>query len=166
MKNKTTKKRLEVVPIIYDFPEVFPEELLGLPPSRQVEFQINLVSEAAPVARAPYRLALSEMRELSELCTEFERLMKDKFHMSSVGELTFFLGLQVKQKEDEIVISQDKYVADVLRKFNFSDVKSASTPVDMERTLVKDADGDNVDVHLYKSMIRSLMYLTTSRPDI
>nr|GEW84191.1 ribonuclease H-like domain-containing protein [Tanacetum cinerariifolium] len=78
-----------------------------------------------------------------ELCTEFERLMKDKFQMSSMGELTFFLGLQVKQKEDGIFISQDKYIAEVFRKFNFSDVKTASTPVDMENTLVKDADGDD-----------------------
>nr|GFC00157.1 putative ribonuclease H-like domain-containing protein [Tanacetum cinerariifolium] len=62
-----------------------------------------------------------------ELCIEFERLMKDKFQMSSLGELTFFLGLQVKQKENGIFIIQDKYVAEVLRKFNFSDVKSAST---------------------------------------
>ncbi|GJW96398.1 putative ribonuclease H-like domain-containing protein [Tanacetum coccineum] len=101
-----------------------------------------------------------------ELCIEFEKLMKDKFQMSSMGELTFFLRLQVKQKEDGIFISQDKYVAEVLRKFNFSDVKSASTPVDTKKTLVKDADGDDVDVHLYRSMIGSLMYLTASRPDI
>nr|GFB58232.1 copia protein [Tanacetum cinerariifolium] len=101
-----------------------------------------------------------------ELCTEFERLMKDKFQMSYMGELTFFLRLQVKQKEDGIFISQDKYVTEVLRKFNLSDVKSSSTLVDMEKTLVKDADGDDVDVHLYRSMIRSLMYLTASRPDI
>nr|GEY49410.1 putative ribonuclease H-like domain-containing protein [Tanacetum cinerariifolium] len=98
-----------------------------------------------------------------ELCTEFERLMKDKFQMSSIGELTFFLGLQVKKKEDEIFISHDKYVAEVLRKFSFSDVKSANTPVDIKKTLVKDADGDDVDVHLYRSMIGSLMYLTASR---
>nr|GEX35944.1 ribonuclease H-like domain-containing protein [Tanacetum cinerariifolium] len=64
-----------------------------------------------------------------ELCIEFERLMKDKFQMSSMGELTFFLGLQVKQKEDGIFISQDKYVTEVLIKFKFSDVKSANTPV-------------------------------------
>nr|GEW01832.1 copia protein [Tanacetum cinerariifolium] len=101
-----------------------------------------------------------------ELCTEFKRLMKDKFQMNSMRELTFFLGLQVKQKEDGIFISQDKYVTEVLRKFNFLDVKSASTPVDMEKTLVKEADGDDLDVHLYRSMIGSLMYLTTSRPDI
>ncbi|GJZ55574.1 putative ribonuclease H-like domain-containing protein, partial [Tanacetum coccineum] len=98
-----------------------------------------------------------------ELCTAFENLMKDKFQMSSIGELTFFLGLQVTQKEDGIFISQDKYVAEILKKFNYTDVKSASTPVDLEKPLVKDGDTDDVDVHLYRSMIGSLMYLTTSR---
>ncbi|GJX51889.1 putative ribonuclease H-like domain-containing protein [Tanacetum coccineum] len=101
-----------------------------------------------------------------DLCTGFEKLMKDKFQMSSMGELTFFLGLQVQQKEDGIFISQDKYVAEILKKFNYTDVKSASTPVDLEKPLVKDGDADDVDVHLYRSMIGSLMYLTTSRPDI
>ncbi|GJZ40941.1 uncharacterized mitochondrial protein-like protein [Tanacetum coccineum] len=86
--------------------------------------------------------------------------------MRSLGELTFFLGLQVQQKEDGIFISQDKYVAEILKKFNYSDVKSASTPVDLEKPLVKDGDADDVDVHLYRSMIGSLMYLTASRPDI
>ncbi|GKA28099.1 uncharacterized mitochondrial protein-like protein, partial [Tanacetum coccineum] len=101
-----------------------------------------------------------------ELCTAFEKLMKDKFQMSSTGELTFFLGLQVTQKEDGIFISQDNYVAEILKKFNYTDVKSASTPVDLEKPLVKDGDADDVDVHLYRSMIGSLMYLTTSRPYI
>ncbi|GJV24199.1 retrovirus-related pol polyprotein from transposon TNT 1-94 [Tanacetum coccineum] len=101
-----------------------------------------------------------------ELCTEFEMLMKDKFQMSSMGELTFFLGLQVQQKEDGIFISQDKYVDEILKKFNYTDVKSASTLIDLEKPLVKDGDVDDVDVHLYRSMIGSLMYLTTSRPDI
>ncbi|GJZ56651.1 putative ribonuclease H-like domain-containing protein [Tanacetum coccineum] len=86
--------------------------------------------------------------------------------MSSIGEITFFLGLQVKQKEDGIFISQDKYVAKILRKFNFTDVKTAITPMDIEKDLLKDLDGDAVDVHLYRSMIGSLMYLTSSRPDI
>ncbi|GJZ70711.1 putative ribonuclease H-like domain-containing protein [Tanacetum coccineum] len=90
----------------------------------------------------------------------------DIFLMSSIGELTFFLGLQVQQKEDGIFISQDKYVAEILKKFNYTDVKSASTPVDLEKPLVKDRDSDDVDVHLYRSMIGSLMYLTASRPDI
>nr|GEV70256.1 hypothetical protein [Tanacetum cinerariifolium] len=101
-----------------------------------------------------------------ELCTAFEKLMKDKFQMSSLGELTFFLGLQVTQKEDGIFISQDKYVHEILKKFNYSDVKFASTPVALEKPLVKDGDANDVDVHLYRSMIGSLMYLTASRPDI
>ncbi|GJT94964.1 putative reverse transcriptase domain-containing protein [Tanacetum coccineum] len=66
VEDKSEKKRLEGVPIVQDFPEVFPEDLSGLPPTRQVEFQIDLVPGAAPVARAPYQLAPSEMKELSE----------------------------------------------------------------------------------------------------
>ncbi|GKC70373.1 putative ribonuclease H-like domain-containing protein [Tanacetum coccineum] len=61
---------------------------------------------------------------------------------------------------------QDKYVAEILKKFKYTDVKSASTPVDLENPLVKDGDADDVDVHLYRSMIGSLMYLTAFRPDI
>ncbi|GJW75447.1 putative ribonuclease H-like domain-containing protein [Tanacetum coccineum] len=86
--------------------------------------------------------------------------------MSSMGELTFFIGLQVKQKEDGIFISQDKYVAKILKKFDFVNVKTASTPIKTQKPLVKDEEASDVDVHLYRSMIGSLMYLTTSRPDI
>nr|GEW04404.1 putative ribonuclease H-like domain-containing protein [Tanacetum cinerariifolium] len=100
------------------------------------------------------------------LCQSFEKLMKDKFQMSSMGELTFFLGLQVKQKKDGIFISQDKYVAEILKKFRLSEGKSASTPIDAEKPLLKDSDGKDVDVHTYRSMIGSLMYVTSSRPDI
>ncbi|GJU62250.1 putative ribonuclease H-like domain-containing protein [Tanacetum coccineum] len=100
------------------------------------------------------------------LCTEFEKMMHKKFQMSSIGELTFFLGLQVKQKEDGIFISQDKYVTEILKKFGFTDVKTASTPMETQKLLLKDEDGEEVDVHLYRSMIGSLMYLTSSRPDI
>ncbi|GKA50756.1 putative reverse transcriptase domain-containing protein [Tanacetum coccineum] len=70
VEDKSEKKRLEDVPIVRDFPKVFPEDLPGLPPTRQVEFQIDLVPGAAPVARAPYRLAPSEMKELSEQLKE------------------------------------------------------------------------------------------------
>nr|GEV60356.1 hypothetical protein [Tanacetum cinerariifolium] len=101
-----------------------------------------------------------------DLCKAFEKLMKDKFQMSLIGELTFFLGLQVKQKHDEIFISHDTYVAEILRKFGLTDGKSASTPIDTEKPLLKDPDGEDVDVHTYRSMISSLMYLTSSRLDI
>ncbi|GKF97837.1 uncharacterized mitochondrial protein-like protein, partial [Tanacetum coccineum] len=83
-----------------------------------------------------------------------------------MGELLFFLGLQVKQKEDRIFLSQDKYVTEILKKFGFSDVKTASTPMETHKPLLKDADVEYVDIHLYRSMIGSLMYLTSSRPDI
>ncbi|GJW04011.1 putative reverse transcriptase domain-containing protein [Tanacetum coccineum] len=64
VEDKSEKKRLEDVPIVRDFPEVFPKDLSSLPPTRQVEFQIDLVLGAAPVARAPYRLSPSKMKEL------------------------------------------------------------------------------------------------------
>nr|GEU69068.1 hypothetical protein [Tanacetum cinerariifolium] len=72
----------------------------------------------------------------------------------------------VKQKDDGIFISQDKYVADILKKFNFAIVKTASTPIEPNKALIKDAEAKDVDVHLYRSMIGSLMYLTASSPDI
>nr|GEV84406.1 putative reverse transcriptase domain-containing protein [Tanacetum cinerariifolium] len=68
--DKSEKKRLEDVPVVRNFPEVFPEDLPGLPPTRQVEFHIDLIPDAAPIARAPYRLARSEMKELSEQLQE------------------------------------------------------------------------------------------------
>nr|GEY71574.1 uncharacterized mitochondrial protein AtMg00810-like [Tanacetum cinerariifolium] len=75
-------------------------------------------------------------------------------------------GLQVMQKKDVIFISQDKYVAEILRKLGLSEGKSASTLTDAEKPLLKDSDGEDVDVHTYRSMIGSLMFLTYSRPDI
>ncbi|GJX85235.1 putative ribonuclease H-like domain-containing protein [Tanacetum coccineum] len=101
-----------------------------------------------------------------ELCIGFEKLMHEKFQMSSMGELTFFLGLQVNQKKDGIFISQDKYVAEILKKFGYSEVKTANTPMETHKPLLKDEDGEEVDVHMYRSMIGSLMYLTSSKPDI
>nr|GFB81005.1 uncharacterized mitochondrial protein AtMg00810-like [Tanacetum cinerariifolium] len=101
-----------------------------------------------------------------QLCREFEALMPEKFQMSAMGELNFFLGLQVLQKEGGIFLSQDKYIGDILKKFGFSDVISSNTPMDKENPWGKDGTGKDVELHLYRSMIGSLMYLTASRPDI
>ncbi|GJW05644.1 putative ribonuclease H-like domain-containing protein [Tanacetum coccineum] len=90
------------------------------------------------------------------LCVEFEQMMHKRFQMSSMGELTFFLGLQVKQKDDGIFINQDKYVADILKKFDFVTVKTASTLIETNKALLKD-EAEDVDVHLYRSMIGSLI---------
>ncbi|GJZ65842.1 putative ribonuclease H-like domain-containing protein, partial [Tanacetum coccineum] len=72
-----------------------------------------------------------------QMSNEFETLMHDKFQMSSMGELSFFLGLQVKQKSDGIFISQDKYVAEILKKFDFASIKTSSTPIETNKALVK-----------------------------
>ncbi|GJZ63649.1 putative ribonuclease H-like domain-containing protein [Tanacetum coccineum] len=96
----------------------------------------------------------------------FEKLMHNDVPNDSMGELIFFLGLQVMQKEDGIFISQDKYVDEILKKFGFSDMRIASTPIETSKPLIKDVEAEDIDVHLYRSMIGSLMYLTSSRPDI
>ncbi|GJU27109.1 putative ribonuclease H-like domain-containing protein [Tanacetum coccineum] len=99
-------------------------------------------------------------------CDEFEVLMKGEFEMSAMGELTFFLGLQVQQKPNGIFISQDKYFQDILKKFDMESVRPATTPFEDSKPKSKDEPDDAVNVHLYRSMIGSLMYLTASRPDI
>ncbi|GJZ45434.1 retrovirus-related pol polyprotein from transposon TNT 1-94 [Tanacetum coccineum] len=100
------------------------------------------------------------------LCDEFEQIMHKRFQMSSMGELTFFLGLQVQQKGDGIFISQDRYMADILKKFDFVTLKTTSTPIETNTALIKDEEAEDVDVYLYRSIIGSLMYLTASKPDI
>nr|GEV26892.1 hypothetical protein [Tanacetum cinerariifolium] len=92
---------------------------------------------------------LYEKIKEEEMCTEFEKMMHKKFQMSFIGELTFFLRLQVKQKEDGIFISQDKYVNDILIKFSFFNVKIASTPMDTHKILLKDEKGEDLDEHMF-----------------
>ncbi|GKE97114.1 uncharacterized mitochondrial protein-like protein, partial [Tanacetum coccineum] len=99
-------------------------------------------------------------------CDEFEVLMKGEFEMSAMGELAFFFGLQVKQQPAGIFISQDKYIQDMLRRFDVESVRPATTPYEAAKPKSKDAPDDAVNIHLYRSMIGSLMYLTASRPDI
>ncbi|GKC68534.1 retrotransposon protein, putative, unclassified [Tanacetum coccineum] len=82
---------------------------------------------------------------------------KTLFIKKDKGELTFFLGLQMKQKDDGIFISQDKYVADILKKFDFATVKTTNTPIETNKALLKDEKAEDVDVYLYRSMIGSLM---------
>ncbi|KAI3735401.1 hypothetical protein L6452_14897 [Arctium lappa] len=101
-----------------------------------------------------------------QMCRDFEELMHKSFKMSSMGELTLFLGLQVKQQKDGIFISQSKYVKDILDKYGLSDSKPASTLIEIHKQITTYLEGEDVDVHLYRSMIGSLMYLTASRPDI
>nr|GEZ81973.1 ribonuclease H-like domain, reverse transcriptase, RNA-dependent DNA polymerase [Tanacetum cinerariifolium] len=80
-------------------------------------------------------------------CDEFEAFMKNRFLMSFMGELTFFLRLQVKKKEDGIFISHDKYVAKILKKFDFLSVKTACTPIETKKPLVNDEEAADMDVY-------------------
>nr|GEY16211.1 hypothetical protein [Tanacetum cinerariifolium] len=96
-------------------------------------------------------------------------LLDNGFQKEMIDKTLFIKGdkrLQVKQKKDGIFISQDKYVNDILNKFGFSDVKTTSTPMETHKTLLKDEKVEDADEHLYRSMIGSLMYLTSSRHDI
>ncbi|GKB78161.1 putative ribonuclease H-like domain-containing protein [Tanacetum coccineum] len=99
-------------------------------------------------------------------CNEFEALIKGEFEMSVMGELTFFLGLQVQQRLDGMFISQDKYVQEILKKFDLESVRTATTPYEAPKPKSKNEPDCPINVHLYRSMIGSLMYLTASRPDI
>jgi hypothetical protein len=86
--------------------------------------------------------------------------------MSAIGELTFFLGLQVQQKPDGIFIHQEKYVKDMLKKFDMENVRTATIPYEAPKPKNNLEPDPAVNVHLYRSMIGSLMYLTASRTDI
>jgi hypothetical protein len=99
-------------------------------------------------------------------CKEFGELMSKEFEMSMIGELTFFLGFKVKQMIDGNFLSQDKYTKILLKRFKIEKCKPIKTPMPTNGHLDLDERGNPVDQTLYRSMIGSLLYLTTSRPDI
>nr|GEX87413.1 uncharacterized mitochondrial protein AtMg00810-like [Tanacetum cinerariifolium] len=93
-------------------------------------------------------------------------LLENGFHRGTIDQTLFIKKQKGDILLDGIFISQDKYVAEILRKFRLTEGKLASTPIDTEKPLLKDPNGEDIDVHVYRSMIGSLMYLTSSRPDI
>ncbi|KAI3746387.1 hypothetical protein L6452_08818 [Arctium lappa] len=99
-------------------------------------------------------------------CKNFSNLMVSHFQMSMMGEMDFFLGLQVKQFSTGIFINQSKYILDILRKFKIENCKPIRTPMAPGTKISTDTLGKSVDVRTYRGMIGSLMYLTSSRPDI
>jgi hypothetical protein len=96
----------------------------------------------------------------------FEEMMEKELQMSMMGELTFFLGIQVKQIKQGTFIHQAKYTKDMLKKFNMAELKPVSTLMSMATTLDPDENGEAVDQREYRSMIGSLLYLTVTRSDI
>jgi hypothetical protein len=93
-------------------------------------------------------------------------MMESEFQMSMMGELTFFLGIQVKQTKQGKFVHQAKYTKDLMKKFNMTEFKSVSTPMSFTASLGPNEDGDAVDQREYRSMIGSLLYLTATRSDI
>ncbi|RVX14566.1 Retrovirus-related Pol polyprotein from transposon RE2 [Vitis vinifera] len=102
----------------------------------------------------------------NECALDFAKEMKTESEMSMVGELTYFLGFQVKQLKDGIFLSQSKYARELVKKFGLESTKYFKTPTPINLKLSKDESGNGVKETLYKSMIGSLLYLTTSRSDI
>jgi hypothetical protein len=93
-------------------------------------------------------------------------MMEKEFQMSMMGELTFFLGIKVKQMKQGIFVHQAKYIKDLMKKFNMAELKPMSTPMSMAMALDLDENGEAVDQREYMSMIGSLLYLTMTPPDI
>jgi hypothetical protein len=100
------------------------------------------------------------------LVARFAEDMSKEFEMSMMGELQFFLGLQIKQAKEGTFVHQAKYTKDILKKFKTDDSKPLSTPMSTTTALDADEDGEPVDQKEYRSMIDSLLYLTATRPDI
>ncbi|GJT22797.1 retrovirus-related pol polyprotein from transposon TNT 1-94 [Tanacetum coccineum] len=101
-----------------------------------------------------------------DMCDDFAKIMHDEFEMSMMGELNFFLGLQIKQMKDNIFFNQSKYIKETLKKFGLKDSKPMKTPMSSNVKLTKDEECESVDSTKYRGMIGSLPYLTASRPDI
>jgi hypothetical protein len=100
------------------------------------------------------------------LVSKFQEMMESEFQMSMMGELTFFLGIQVKQMKQGTFVDQVKYTKDLMKKFNMAELKPVSTPMSSAISLGPDEDGEAVNQREYRSMIGSLLYLTATRSDI
>ena len=93
-------------------------------------------------------------------------MVANEFEMSMIGELSYYLGIQIKQLRNDTFVSQGKYIKDMLKKFGMDDAKSVSTPIGTNGSLDSDTSGNMVDQKLYRSMNGSLLYVTASRPDV
>jgi hypothetical protein len=100
------------------------------------------------------------------LVSRFQEMIESEFQMSMMGELTFFLGIQVKQTKQGTCVHQVKYTKDLRKKFNMAELKPVYTPISSAASLGPYGDGEAVDQREYRSMIGSLLYLTATRPDI
>jgi hypothetical protein len=100
------------------------------------------------------------------LVSSFQDMMENDFQMSMMGELTFFLGIQVKQMKQSTFVHQEKYTKDLIKKFNMAELKLVSIPMSTATALHSDENGEVVDQRDYRSMIGSLLYLTATCSNI
>jgi hypothetical protein len=100
------------------------------------------------------------------LVSRFQEMMENEFQMSIMGELTFFLGIQVKQTKEDIFIHQAKYTKDLMKKLNMAELNHVSTSMSTVAVLDADENGEAIDQREYRSMIGSLLYLTVTQSDI
>ncbi|XP_047339717.1 uncharacterized protein LOC124943211 [Impatiens glandulifera] len=139
---------------------VYNKKTLTVEESTHIVFDEFVESNSKEVIDVANRL------EAANLQSDNDEEGQDKFEMSMMGELTFFLGLQVQQLEARTFINQEKYTKELLKKFNMENCSTASTPMDSSKKLDKDEDGQSVDITVYRGIISSLLYQIASRSDI
>ena len=115
---------------------------------------------------SPYVDDLLVTRSSKKLIDKFKEEMKDAFEMTDLGRMTFFLGMQVQQKQNEIFVCQEKYAKEVLKKFNMEECRPTATPMNQKEKFCREDGAEKVDERLYRSLIGCLMYLTVTGPDI
>nr|GEU84842.1 hypothetical protein [Tanacetum cinerariifolium] len=146
-----------------DFSNLETNITVSLIPTTRVHKDHPVTQIIGDLSSAPQTGSMTRMVKEQEP-KRVHQALKDPSWIEAMKEE--LLQFKMKKKQDGIFISQDKYVPKILRKFGLTNGKSASTPNDTEKPLLKDPDGEDVDVHIYRLMIGSLMYLTSSRPDI
>ncbi|XP_047258566.1 secreted RxLR effector protein 161-like [Capsicum annuum] len=100
------------------------------------------------------------------LSKEFKEEMMEVFEMTDLGEMTYFLGMEIKKTRNEVFICQKKYIKEILKRFRMEECKSVSTPMNQKEKLKQDDGAELVDEEAYRSLTGCLMYLTTTRPNI
>ncbi|GJS04917.1 putative reverse transcriptase domain-containing protein [Tanacetum coccineum] len=185
--NKRTQKIIETIHVTFDELTAMASEQFSSGPGLQCMTPATSSSGLVPntVSQQPFDPTLFTRQARNDLllvqiyvndiiyastntamCNEFANQMTTKFKMSMMGNMSFFLGLQISQSPRGIFINQSKYASERVKKYGLLTTDSVDTPMDEKNKLDEDLQGKQVDATLYRGMIGSLMYLTSSRPDL
>nr|GFC78786.1 hypothetical protein [Tanacetum cinerariifolium] len=157
MQDELLQFKIQNVWLLVDCPE-------GVRPIDRKWVLINKKDEKGIVIKNKARLVAQGHTHKEGI--DYEEVFAQVARIEAIRLFLAYASFMGFTKKDGIFLSQDKYVGDILKKFRYSDVKSANTPLDKENPWGKDGPGKDVDLHLYRYMIGSLMYLIASRPDI